>query len=185
MHVRLHFLGVEHGKRGHEAILMLLWTTERALFKCAPQLRRLKERIVSLKAIRDCAQADGARAAVMLEASGQQAITPQMDQRFARTAREDQDRWRRLLPRPSPRARPARRGRRPRGPHHRLEKQPAPTLTAAAGAKSATPDPRSPVLNWRRGCLPISNLPGSSLIYRSPKDRDAGWVFSLSRPVIV
>ena len=40
-------------------------------------------------------------------------------------ARADQDRWRRLSPRPSPRARPASRGRRPRGPHHRLEKQSA------------------------------------------------------------
>ena len=30
-----------------------------------------------------------------------------------------------ISPRPSPRARPARRGRRSRGPHHRLEKQPA------------------------------------------------------------
>ena len=48
----------------------------------------LKERIVSLKAIRDQAQADAARAAAMLETSGQQAITPHMVQRFARTARE-------------------------------------------------------------------------------------------------
>ncbi|MGH7913024.1 MAG: recombinase family protein, partial [Candidatus Binataceae bacterium] len=45
----------------------------------------LKERIVSLKAIRDQAQADAARAAAMLKTSGQQAITPQMVQRFART----------------------------------------------------------------------------------------------------
>ena len=48
----------------------------------------LKERLVSLKAIRDQAQADAARAAAMLETSGQHAITPQMVQRFARTARE-------------------------------------------------------------------------------------------------
>ena len=48
----------------------------------------LKERIVSLKAIRDQAQADAARAAAMLETSAQQAITPQMVRRFARTARE-------------------------------------------------------------------------------------------------
>ncbi len=48
----------------------------------------LKERIASLKAIRDQAQADAERAAAMLETSGQQAITPQMVQRFARTARE-------------------------------------------------------------------------------------------------
>ena len=48
----------------------------------------LRERVVSLKAIRDQAQADAARAAAMLESSGQQAITPQMVQKFARTARE-------------------------------------------------------------------------------------------------
>ncbi len=48
----------------------------------------LKERVASLKAIRDQAQADAARAAAMLESSGQQAITPQMVQKFARTARE-------------------------------------------------------------------------------------------------
>ncbi len=48
----------------------------------------LKERVASLKAIRDQAQSDAARAAAMLESSAQQAITPQMVQRFARTARE-------------------------------------------------------------------------------------------------
>jgi hypothetical protein len=37
--------------------------------------------------------------------------------------RADQDRGRRLSPRPSPRARSARRGHRGRGPHHRLEEQ--------------------------------------------------------------
>ncbi len=47
-----------------------------------------KERVASLKVIRDQAQADAARAAAMLESSGQQAITPQMVQRFAKTARE-------------------------------------------------------------------------------------------------
>ncbi len=42
----------------------------------------------------------------------EQSITPQMVQRFARTAPERIriDRWRRLSPRPSSRARPARRG---------------------------------------------------------------------------
>ncbi|MCU4160196.1 zinc ribbon domain-containing protein [Acidiphilium sp. AL] len=39
--------------------------------------------------------------------------------------RADQDRRRRLPPRPSPRARPARRGGRSRGPHHRLKDQSA------------------------------------------------------------
>jgi site-specific DNA recombinase len=48
----------------------------------------LKERLTSLKAIRDWAQADAARAAAMLESSGQQGITPQMVRKFARTARE-------------------------------------------------------------------------------------------------
>jgi len=48
----------------------------------------LKERVTSLKAIRDQAQADAERAAAMLESSVQQAITPQMVRRFATTARE-------------------------------------------------------------------------------------------------
>jgi hypothetical protein len=37
--------------------------------------------------MRDHAQADAARAAAMLEAPGHQAVTPQMVQKFARTAR--------------------------------------------------------------------------------------------------
>ncbi len=48
----------------------------------------LKDRIAGLKAIRDQAQADAERAQAMLESSGQQAITPQMVRKFARTARE-------------------------------------------------------------------------------------------------
>ena len=48
----------------------------------------LKERVASLKAIRDQAQADAAWAVEMLEPSGQQATTPEMIQRFARAARE-------------------------------------------------------------------------------------------------
>jgi site-specific DNA recombinase len=44
----------------------------------------LKERVDSLKAIRDQAQADAVRAAAVLESSAQQAITPQMVQRFAK-----------------------------------------------------------------------------------------------------
>ncbi len=82
----------------------------------------LKERIASLKAIRDQAQADAVRATAMLETSGQQAIMPQMVHTFARAARERIRIRRRLPPRPSPRARPARRGGRPRGPDYRLEK---------------------------------------------------------------
>ena len=48
----------------------------------------LKERITGLKAIRDQAQADADRAQAMAESAGQQAITPAMVQKFARTARE-------------------------------------------------------------------------------------------------
>ena len=48
----------------------------------------LKERIASLKAIRDQAQADAERAAAMLESSAHQAVIPQMVQKFAWTARE-------------------------------------------------------------------------------------------------
>ena len=48
----------------------------------------LKDRIVGLKAIRDQTRADAERASVMLESSSQQAITPQMVRKFARTARE-------------------------------------------------------------------------------------------------
>jgi hypothetical protein len=49
----------------------------------------LKERIASLKAIRDQAQADAVRAAAMLESSARQAITRQMVQKLARTAARD------------------------------------------------------------------------------------------------
>jgi site-specific DNA recombinase len=48
----------------------------------------LKERIADLKAIRDQAQADAEGATAMLKASTQQAITPTMVRKFARTARE-------------------------------------------------------------------------------------------------
>ena len=86
----------------------------------------LKERIASLKAIRDQAQADAdARrrdAGDVGPASDHAANGPEVRQDGARA---DQDRRRRLSSRPSPRARPARRGRGPRGPHHRLERQSA------------------------------------------------------------
>lgn len=48
----------------------------------------LKERIAGLKAIRDQAQIDAERTHAMLESPSQQAITPAMVHRFARTARE-------------------------------------------------------------------------------------------------
>jgi hypothetical protein len=79
----------------------------------------LKERITGLKAIRDQAQADAERAQAMAESTEQQAITPAMVQKFARTARERiriedggyrRDHLRAL-------AQTGRGGRR-RGPHH-------------------------------------------------------------------
>lgn len=48
----------------------------------------LKERIAGLKAIRDQVQADAERTQATLEGSGQQAITPAMVRKFARTGRE-------------------------------------------------------------------------------------------------
>jgi site-specific DNA recombinase len=60
----------------------------------------LKERIASLRAIRDQVQPDAQRAAAMLETSAQQAVTPQMVQEVRSDGgRADQDRWRRLSPR--------------------------------------------------------------------------------------
>jgi len=105
----------------------------------------LKVRIASLKAIRDQAQADAARAA-MLEDSGQRAITPQMVQRFAGTARkririDGRDHLRAL----AQRVEVADREVRIIGSKSSLLQ----TLTAAAGVKTATPGVRSSVLNWR------------------------------------
>ena len=48
----------------------------------------LKDRIDGLKAIRDQAKADADRAQAMLQNSGSRAVTPQMLQKFASTARE-------------------------------------------------------------------------------------------------
>ncbi len=48
----------------------------------------LKDRIDGLKAIRDQAKADAERAQAMLQNSGQKAVTPQMLQKFATTARQ-------------------------------------------------------------------------------------------------
>ena len=115
----------------------------------------LKERVASLRAIRDQAQADAARATAMLETSGQQAIAPQMVQRFARTAREririDGGGYRRdHLRALAQRVEVADREVRIIGSKSNLLQ----TLTAAAGVKSATPGVRSSVLNWRRGRPP-------------------------------
>ncbi|HTT99743.1 MAG TPA: zinc ribbon domain-containing protein, partial [Rhizomicrobium sp.] len=121
----------------------------------------LKERIASLTAIRDQAQADAARAAAMLESSGQQAITPQMVQKFAWTAREririDSGGYRRdHLRALAQRVEVADREVRIIGSKSNLLQ----TLTAAAGVKPVTPGVRSSVLKWRRGRPPkVSNLP--------------------------
>ena len=48
----------------------------------------LKERIVSLKAIRDQSQVDADRASAMLDSAGQKAITRAMLRKFAQTARQ-------------------------------------------------------------------------------------------------
>jgi site-specific DNA recombinase len=112
----------------------------------------LKERIASLKAIRDQAQADAERTAAMLESSAQQAVTPRMVQRFARTAREririDGGGYRRdHLRALAQRVEVADREVRIIGSKSNLFH----TLAAASGAKPATPGVRSSVLKWRRG----------------------------------
>ena len=112
----------------------------------------LKERIAGLKAIRAQAQADAERAQAMLESSGQQAVTPAMVRKFARTARERmrlqgggyrRDHLRAL----AQRVEVADKEVRIMGSKSDLLR----TLAAASGAKPATPGVRSSVLNWRRG----------------------------------
>ncbi|WP_262312541.1 hypothetical protein [Acidiphilium sp. AL] len=121
----------------------------------------LKERVVSLKTIRDQARADAARAAAMLETSSQQSISPQMVQRFARTAREririDGGGYRRdHLRALAQRVEVADREVRIIGSKTNLLQ----TLATAAGVKPAMPGVRSSVLKWRRGCPPVfSPLP--------------------------
>jgi site-specific DNA recombinase len=134
----------------------------------------LKERIASLKAIRDQAQTDAARAAAMLETSAQQAITPQMVQTFARTAREririDDGGYRRdHLRALAQRVEVADREVRIIGSKSNLLQ----SLTAAAGAKSATPGVRSSVPKWRRGrdSNPRSPVRGTTVFETAPFDR--------------
>jgi site-specific DNA recombinase len=112
----------------------------------------LKDRIAGLKATRDQAQADAERAQVLLESSGQQAITPQMVRKFARTARERmriegggyrRDHLRAL----AQRVEVADKEVRIMGSKGDLLR----TLAAGAGAKPATPGVRSSVLKWRKG----------------------------------
>jgi hypothetical protein len=79
-------------------------------------------------------------------------------------ARADQDRRRRLPPRPSPRARAARRGRGPRGPHHRLEKQSASDAKRRCRRK-ASYDRRSQFCSEvAEGRPPSAYLPASTLV---------------------
>ncbi len=111
----------------------------------------LKERVASLKAIRDQAQADAERAATMLESSAQQAVTPQMVQKFARTAREririDSGGYRRdHLRALAQQVEVADHAVRIIGSKSNLLH----TLTAEAGVKPTAAGVRSSVLKWRR-----------------------------------
>jgi site-specific DNA recombinase len=111
----------------------------------------LKERIAGLKAIRDQAQADADRAQALAESAGQQAITPAMVQKFARTAREririDGGGYRREHLRAlAQRVEVAQGEVRIMGSKGDLLR----TLAAASGVKSARPGVRSSVLTWRR-----------------------------------
>ena len=140
----------------------------------------LKERVANLKAIRDQAQADAARAVAMLETSGQRSITPQMVQSFARAARERirigggyrRDHMRAL----AQRVEVADREVRIIGSKSNLLQ----TLTAASGVRSS-------VLNWRRGRdsnprygFPHTHFPGVRLqplghpsVLRVPRNQGA------------
>jgi site-specific DNA recombinase len=125
----------------------------------------LKERILGLKAIRDQAQADAERAATMLESSAQQAVTLQMVQKFARTARSririDGGGYRRdHLRALAQRVEVADGEVRIMGSKSDLLR----TLAAASGVKSATSGVRSSVLKWRQGGLHIG-----SKLYRQCK----------------
>jgi site-specific DNA recombinase len=112
----------------------------------------LKDRIAGLKAMRDQAQADSERAQAMLESSGQQAITPQMVHKFARTARErmriDGGGYRRdHLRALAQRVEVADKEVRIMGSKGDLLR----TLAAGAGVAPATPGVRSSILRWRTG----------------------------------
>jgi hypothetical protein len=112
----------------------------------------LKQRIAGLKAIRDQAQADAGRAQAIAESVGQQAITPAMVQKFARTARERiritgggyrRDHLRALAQRVGV----ADKEVRIMGSKGDLLRTPA----ASSGVKHGTPGVRSSVPSWRRG----------------------------------
>jgi hypothetical protein len=125
----------------------------------------LKDRIAGLKSIRDQAQTDADRAQALAESAGQQAITPAMVQKFAKTAREririDGGGYRREHLRAlAQRVEVADCEVRIMGSKGDLLR----TLAAASGAKSAAPGVRSSVLKWRMGCP--SNHPQVTSIYQ-------------------
>jgi hypothetical protein len=112
----------------------------------------LRDRITSLKALRDQAQADAERAQAMLESTGQQTVTPQALRQFAQTARKrmrlDSGGYRRdhlrLL---AHRVEVADKEVRIMGSKGTLLR----TLAAISGVATATPGVPRSVLKWRRG----------------------------------
>lgn len=112
----------------------------------------LKDRIEGLRALRDQAKADSERAQAMLDSSSQQAITPQMVQRFAATARKrmrlDGGGYRRDHLRAfAQRVEVAEREVFIKGSKGELLR----TLAAIGGGKSAEIGVPSSVLKWRMG----------------------------------
>jgi site-specific DNA recombinase len=112
----------------------------------------LRDRIESLKALRDQAQADAERAQATLDGSGQYAVTPAMVRKFARVARErigiDDGGYRRdHLRALAQRVEVGDREVRIIGSKSDLLR----ALAAASGAPSAAGGVRSSVLKWRRG----------------------------------
>ena len=112
----------------------------------------LRERIESLKALRDQAQADAERAQATLDSSGTQAITPAIIGKFARIARQrirvDAGGYRRdHLRALAQRVEVAAGEVRIIGSKNDLLR----TLAAGSGAPSAASGVRSSVLKWRRG----------------------------------
>jgi hypothetical protein len=118
----------------------------------------LKERIVSLKTIRDEAKAKAERATALLESAGQQTITPAMVRAFAATARArmriDGGGYRRdHLRALAQRVEVADSEVRIMGSKSDLLR----TLAATSGVKSATPGVRSSVPRWRGGAFTEPN----------------------------
>jgi site-specific DNA recombinase len=112
----------------------------------------LKDRIEGLRALRDQAKADSERAQAMLDSSSQQAITPQMVEKFTATARKrmqlDGGGYRRDHLRAfAQRVEVAEREVFIKGSKGELLR----TLAAIGGGKSADIGVPSSVLKWRRG----------------------------------